>query len=71
MKIRSRKQMIYIGKFCFAYRTFQLWNQLSANALGTLCYKQSNYRNKVRKMINKHSELRWNGVISLEYVKGM
>jgi hypothetical protein len=71
MKIRSRKQMIYIGKFCFAYRTFQLWNQLSTDALGTLCYKRSNYRKKVRKMINKHSELRWKYVISVECVKGM
>jgi hypothetical protein len=63
--------MIYIGKFCFAYRTFQLRSQLSADDLGTLCYKRSNYRNKVRKMINKHSESRWNYVISVEYVKCM
>jgi hypothetical protein len=34
-------------------RTLQLWNQLPADALGTLSYKSSNFRKRVRKVINK------------------
>jgi hypothetical protein len=35
-KIRSRKQKTDIGKNSFVNRTIQLWNQLPADALGTL-----------------------------------
>jgi hypothetical protein len=34
-------------------RTIQLWNQLPADSLGTLSYKSSNFRKRVRKVINK------------------
>jgi hypothetical protein len=52
-KIRSRKQKTDIGKFSFVNRTIQLWNQLPADALGSLSCKPSNFREKVRKVINK------------------
>jgi hypothetical protein len=52
-KIRSRKQKIDIGISSFVNRTIQLWNQLPADALGTLSYKSSNFRKRVRKVINK------------------
>jgi hypothetical protein len=35
-KIRGIKQRTDIGKYSFANRTIQLWNQLPADALGTL-----------------------------------
>jgi hypothetical protein len=43
-KIRSRKQTTDIRKYSFVNRTIQLWNQLPADALGTLSYKSSNFR---------------------------
>jgi hypothetical protein len=46
---RSRKKMTDIGKYSFV---IQLWNQLPADALGTLSYKSSNFRKRVRKVIN-------------------
>jgi hypothetical protein len=52
-KIRSRKQRTDIGKYSFVNRTIQLWNQLPADALRTLCYKPSNFRKRVRKVINQ------------------
>jgi hypothetical protein len=52
-KIRSRKQKTDIGKYFIVNRTIQLWNQLPADALGTFFYKSSNFRNRVRKVINK------------------
>jgi hypothetical protein len=52
-KIRSRKQNTDVGKYSFVNRTIQLWNQLPADVLGTLSYKSSNFRKKVRKLINK------------------
>jgi hypothetical protein len=52
-KIRSRKQKTIIGKYSFVNRTIQLWNQLPADALGTLSSKSSNFRKRVRKVINK------------------
>jgi hypothetical protein len=50
-KIRSRKQKKDVGKYSFVNRTIQLWNQLPADALGTLSCKPSNFRKRVRKMI--------------------
>jgi hypothetical protein len=38
-KIRNRKQKTDIGKYSFVNRTIQLWNQLPADALGTLSCK--------------------------------
>jgi hypothetical protein len=34
-------------------RTIQRWNQLPADALGTLSCKPSNFRKRVRKVINR------------------
>jgi hypothetical protein len=53
MKIRSRKQRRDIGKYSFVNRTIQLWNQLPADALGTLSYKSSNFKKRVRKVTHK------------------
>jgi hypothetical protein len=52
-KIRSRKQKTDIGKYFFVNRTIQLWNQLPEDILGSLSSKQSNFRKRVRKVINK------------------
>jgi hypothetical protein len=52
-KIRIRKQKTDIGKYSFLNRTIQLWNQLPADALGSLSCKSSNFRKSVRKVINK------------------
>jgi hypothetical protein len=52
-KIRSRKQKTDIGKYSSVNRTIQLWNQLPADALGTLSSKTSNVRKGVRKVINE------------------
>jgi hypothetical protein len=35
-KIRRRKQKMDVRKYSFVNRTIQLWNQLPADALGTL-----------------------------------
>jgi hypothetical protein len=43
----------HIGKYSFVNRTFQVWNQLPAEILGTLSCKPSNFRKRVRKVINK------------------
>jgi hypothetical protein len=37
----------------YVNRTIQLWNQLPANVLGTPSCKPSNFRKRVRKVINK------------------
>jgi hypothetical protein len=42
-----------IGKYSFVNRTIQLWNQLPADGLGAPFCKLSNFRKKVRKVINK------------------
>jgi hypothetical protein len=52
-KIRSKKQKTDIGKYSFVNRTTQVWNQLPADVLGTLSCKPSNFRKRVRKVINK------------------
>ena len=51
-EIRSRKQRTDIGKYSFVNRTLQIWNQLPADALGTLSCKPSNFRKRIRKVIN-------------------
>jgi hypothetical protein len=51
-KIRSRKQKTDVRKYSFVNRIIQLWNQLPADALGTLSCKPSNFREKVRKVIH-------------------
>jgi hypothetical protein len=52
-KIRSRKQKTDIGKYSFVNRTIQFWNHLPADVLGSLSCKPSNFRKRVRKVINK------------------
>jgi hypothetical protein len=52
-KIRSRKQKTDIAKYSFVNRTIRLWNQLPEAVLGTLSCKPSNFRKRVRKVINK------------------
>jgi hypothetical protein len=39
--------------YSFVNRTIQVWNQLPADVLGTLSCKPSNFRKRVRKVINK------------------
>jgi hypothetical protein len=53
MRNRSRKQKTNIGKYSFVNRTIQVWNQLPADVLGTLSFKPSTFRKRVRKVINK------------------
>jgi hypothetical protein len=43
----------HIGKYSIVNRTIQLWNQLPADVLGTLSCKSSNFRKKVRDVVNK------------------
>jgi hypothetical protein len=50
-KIRSRKQKTHVRKYFFVNRTIQLWIQLPADALGTPSCEPSNFRKKVRKVI--------------------
>jgi hypothetical protein len=52
-KSRNRKQKIDIGKYSFVNRTIQLLNQLPEDVVGTLSCKPSNFRKRVRKVINK------------------
>jgi hypothetical protein len=52
-KIRSRKQRTDIGKYSFVNRTIQLWNHLPADAFGMPSCKPSNFRKRVRKIINE------------------
>jgi hypothetical protein len=52
-KIRSRKQRTDIGKYSFVNRTTPLWNNLPANVFGTAAVKPSNFRKRVRKIINE------------------
>jgi hypothetical protein len=49
----ARKQRTDIGKYSFVNRTIQLCNQLPADALGTLSCKPSNFRKRIRKVVNK------------------
>jgi hypothetical protein len=49
----SRKQGTDIRKYSFVNKTMQLWNQLPADALGTVSCKPSNSRKRVRKVINE------------------
>jgi hypothetical protein len=46
-KIRSRKQKTDIRKYSFVNRSTELWNQLPADALGTLSCKRSNFMKRV------------------------
>jgi hypothetical protein len=67
---QSRKQRTDIGKYSFVNKTIQLWNQRPADALGTLSYKSSHFRKRVRKVINKvkwrwgenHPKMQWSEV---------
>jgi len=50
-KIKSRRQRTDVGKYSFANRTIQEWNQLPAEVLGTLPCKLNTLENRVRKLI--------------------
>jgi len=50
-KIRSRRQRADIGKYSFVNRTIEDWNQLPAEVLGTLPYKQNTLKKRARKAI--------------------
>jgi hypothetical protein len=50
-KIRDRKLRTDIGKYSFVNRTIKNWNQLPAEALGTLPCIPKTFRNRVRKAI--------------------
>jgi hypothetical protein len=40
-------------KYSFVNRTIQIWNQLPADALGALSCEISNFRKRVRRVINE------------------
>jgi hypothetical protein len=40
-------------KYFFVNRAMQIWNQLPADALGTLSCKLSNFKERVQKAINE------------------
>jgi hypothetical protein len=63
-KIRSKKQKTDIGKYSLVNRTIQVWNQLPADFLGTISCKPSNFRKRVRKVMNK-AQLR-GGIIEVK-----
>jgi hypothetical protein len=50
-KLRERNQRTDIGKYCFVNRTIKMWNQLTAEVLGTFPCKPNIFRNRVRKTI--------------------
>jgi hypothetical protein len=52
-KIQKQKAKTDIGKYLFVNRTTQIWNQLPADALETTYCRISNFRKRVRKVINK------------------
>jgi hypothetical protein len=52
-KIRGRKQRTDMRKYSFVNRITQLWNQLPADALGTLSCKPRNIRKRNRKVISE------------------
>jgi hypothetical protein len=54
-------------KYSFVNRTIQLWNQLFEDVLGTLSCKPSNFRKRVRKVINK---VRERGIIEKAVKRG-
>jgi hypothetical protein len=52
-KLGAESKMTDIGIYSFTDRTIQLWNQLPADALRTFSCKTSNFRIRVRKVINE------------------
>jgi len=52
-KVRSGRQRIDIGKYCFVIRIIQHWNQLPAEVLGILPCKPITFKMRVRKVIIK------------------
>jgi hypothetical protein len=49
--MRSRRQRTDIGKYSFANRTIQQWNQLPAEVLRALPCKPTTFKKRVRKVI--------------------
>jgi hypothetical protein len=56
-KIRAGKQSTDIGKYSFENRTIKLWNQLSAEALGTFPCRSHITKNRVMTVII--SDVKW------------
>jgi hypothetical protein len=52
LKNPLRRQRTDIGKYSFVNGTIRLWNRLPAEILGTLPYKPSAFRKRVRRVIN-------------------
>ena len=50
-KIRNRRQRTDMGKYSFVNRTIQHWNQLPAEALGTIPSKTIIFKKRVIKVI--------------------
>jgi len=50
-KIRIRRQSTNIGKYSFANRAIQDWNQLLAKVLGALTWKLNTLKKRVMKAI--------------------
>jgi hypothetical protein len=66
-KIRSRKQIIDIGKYSIVNRTIKLWNQLTSEALATSPVDHIILKGRLGKVII--SEVKWREVNWCE-VKG-
>ena len=54
-KISNRRQRTDIEKYPFVNRTIRHWNQLPAEVLGILRYKQIAFKKRLRKVINEVS----------------
>jgi hypothetical protein len=52
-KIRNRKLKADVGKCPIVNGTTQLWNQLPADALGTLSFKSSNLRKNIMEVMHQ------------------
>jgi hypothetical protein len=52
-KIGSIDNKTDAGNYSSVNRTIQVWNQLPADAVGTLCCKQTKFRKEARKVIHQ------------------
>jgi hypothetical protein len=53
MTVEISKGSLLLVYIKYSLHSIQLWNQLPADALGTLSCKPSNFRKRIRKVINK------------------
>ena len=51
LKIRDKKQKIYIGNYSFVNMVIKNWNQLPGEMLSTFPCKSNIFRNRVRKTV--------------------